>query len=92
MKNIALPTTIIACLFVALWQLSTRARQEWTVKEKGESENRAGMQCPALYGVPEGKVDQDLPGSVKHCPCEIGAMLAQTDGTVRCSYCGKQDK
>jgi hypothetical protein len=89
MRNIVASVAIIICLSLGVWQIKTEGHKEQqpstTVTE------RTGMQCPALYGVPGATVDQDLPSSIKHCKCEIGAMLEQKDGSFRCSYCGKTE-
>jgi hypothetical protein len=93
MRNVALSTAVICCLFAAMWQLATKATNKPTEKTAAKIavENKSGFQCPALYGVPGAAMDQDFPGTIKHCKCEIGAMLEQRDGSFRCSYCGKTE-
>jgi hypothetical protein len=88
MRNILASVIVISCLSLGVWQLKTEGKKE---TQNIPEQQKTGIQCPALYGVPGTTVDQDLPGSVKHCKCEVGAMLMQKDGSLRCSYCGKME-
>ena len=87
MRNILGAAAIIICLSLGVWQMNMEGVKESPVV--AQEKHKSGMQCPALYGVAGQSPEENLPSAVRHCKCEIGAMLEQKDGSFRCSYCGK---
>jgi hypothetical protein len=88
MKSILATVMLLVVLSLGIWQMKTEGVKESSMITQ---EQQKGMQCPALYGIPGQTSEENLPNAIKHCKCEIGAMLEQKDGSFRCSYCGKTE-
>lgn len=88
MRNVLVTVALLVCLSLGVWQMKIGGKG---ITADTQDNEKAGMQCPALYGIPGQTSEENLPNAIKHCKCEIGAMLTQKDGSIRCSYCGRTE-